>query len=191
MKHELKASLPDCQSNQSKKNKGRVPLSWPDLKMGSPVCNAFDYKQSKRKYTSYFCLRTFFCSPGNMELVLAGWWAKGLSLIYQTGCSALDLQWNKSGALTYVLFLTGCLLRKRGTMFIHYRTAPYHRKAYVGVAVYKHEHFWKFVIVMLFFGRYVSEISTGSDPDFHILWRQQQMDCFKMSIYIHLSTTAC
>lgn len=65
-----------------------------------------------------------------MELVLAGGWANGLSLIYQTGCSTLDLQWNKSSTITYMLFLTGCLLRKRGTMSMHHRTAQYHRKVF-------------------------------------------------------------
>lgn len=142
------ASSPGSQSNQSVGNKGPVPLCWPGLKMGSPVSNAFDYEQSKGKYTSFFHSHSFF-RPGSAELILARVWSKRLSLIYQTQCSTLGPQRKekcRAPSLTYVLFLTECqtLLRRRGTSSIHHRSlTPYHMTACHKRAVCGWKHLWR------------------------------------------------
>lgn len=173
MKHDLKEGLRDCQSNQSLKTKRQSAsvLARSENGISSKQCFLILNRANENTHRTYASTRFFFFGfffrPGSMELVLAGEWAKSLSLIYQTGCSTLGLQWNKRVTLTYVLFLTGCLLRKRGTMSIHHRTAHYHMKACYRGAVYEQDHPWRSVAVTLFPGRYVSELSSGSERVFH------------------------
>lgn len=74
----------DSQSNQSLRNKGTVPLSWPVPQNRLPVSST----PSKGKYYIFLSLYLFFFRSGSAELILAELGAKRLSLIYQTeGCT--------------------------------------------------------------------------------------------------------